>query len=195
MRLTRLRNVALTNQPATIGTLPLVASESIGEKMEESALLSLLGASDEAQAVEKIKVSEGIIDDAAVTLGVEPQGVGAAIRALRLRAEAGDAAVAELAEVKEKAKAAAKDATIARLSEEGKLPPALHDWARTQTLESLEVFGAVAPRVVRPGDAEAVVPAVARVELTEEEKIVAKALGLRLADLVKHKQALAAEEI
>jgi hypothetical protein len=49
--------------------------------------------------------------------------------------------------------------------------------------------------VVRPGDAEVVVPAVARVELTEEEKIVAKALGLRLADLVKHKQALAAEEI
>jgi hypothetical protein len=103
--------------------------------------------------------------------------------------------VAELAEVKERAKAAAKDATIARLSEEGKLPPALHDWARSQTLESLEVFGSVAPRVVRPGDAEVVVPAVARVELTEEEKIVAKALGLRLADLVKHKQALAAEEI
>lgn len=195
MRLVRLRNVALTNTPATIATLPLVASEDREDAMTENVIFTVLDVADESAAVEKIKLQAATLADAAEALNVPADAIGAALRALKLRAEAGDAAVLELNELRAKAEANAKDALISRLSEEGRLPPALHDWARSQTIASLETFGAHAPRVIEHSVAPVAPASGARVELTEEEKAVAKALGLRLSDLANHKKAIAAEEI
>lgn len=197
MRLTRLRNVALTNTPATIGTLPLVASESIAGETMQNVILSLLEVSDESEAVEKIKATSAILADAAGTLNVPAEAIGAAVRALVLRAEAGDAAVAELSAVRAREAEAKRDALIAQLSEAGQLPPALHSWARTQSIESLETFGAHAPKIVETKAAPvAVVPPTGpSVALTEEEKCVAKALGLSIEKVAIHKAALVAEEI
>lgn len=196
MRLTRLRNVALTNTPATIGTLPLVASEVRGDQMS-NLVLSFLEVSDESEAIEKIKATSAILADAAGALNVPVEAIGAAVRALVLRAEAGDAAVAELSAVRAREAEAKRDALIAQLSEAGQLPPALHLWARTQSIESLETFGAHAPRIVETKAAPvAVVPPTGpSVALTEEEKSVAKALGLSLEKVASHKAALVAEEI
>lgn len=196
MRLVRLRNVALTNTPATIATLPLVASEKdTGERPMNEKIFGLLEVADESSAVEKINLQFATLSDASEVLGVSVDAIGAAVRALKLRAEAGDAAVLELSELRAKAEASAKDALIYRLSEEGRLPPALHDWARSQTIASLETFGSHAPIVVEHNVAPVAPASGARVELTEEEKAVAKALGLRLSDLANHKKAIAAEEI
>jgi len=196
MRLTRLRNVALTNTPATIGTLPLVASEVRGDQMS-NLVLSFLEVSDESEAIEKIKATSAILADAASTLNVPAEAIGAAVRALVLRAEAGDAAVAELSAVRAREAEAKRDALIAQLSEAGQLPPALHSWARTQSIESLETFGAHAPRIVETKAAPVAVvpPSGPSVALTEEEKSVAKALGLSLEKVAIHKAALVAEEI
>jgi phage I-like protein len=196
MRLTRLRNVALTNTPATIGTLPLVASEVRGDQMS-NLVLSFLEVSDESEALEKIQATSAILADAAGALGVSSEAIGAAVRALVLRAEAGDAAVAELSAVRAREAEAKRDALIAQLSEAGQLPPALHSWARTQSIESLETFGAHAPRIVETKAAPVAVvpPSGPSVALTEEEKSVAKALGLSIEKVAIHKAALVAEEI
>lgn len=196
MRLTRLRNVALTNTPATIGTLPLVASEVRGDQMS-NLVLSFLEVSDESEAIEKIKATSAILADAAGTLNVPAEAIGAAVRALVLRAEAGDAAVAELSAVRAREAEAKRDALIAQLSEAGQLPPALHSWARTQSIESLETFGAHAPKIVETKAAPVAVvpPSGPSVALTEEEKSVAKALGLSIEKVAIHKAALVAEEI
>lgn len=196
MRLVRLRNVALTNTPATIATLPLVASEDRTEDtMSDNVILAILDVADESAAVEKIKLQTATLADAADALNVPCEAIGAAVRALKLRAEAGDVAVLELAELRAKGEADAKDALIARLSVDGKLPPALHDWARSQSIASLEAFGAHAPRVVETSPAPIAPATGARIELTEEEKAVAKALGVKLSDIANHKAAIQAEEI
>lgn len=195
MRLVRLRNVALTNTPATIATLPLVASEDREDAMTENVILTVLDVADESAAVEKIKLQTATLADAAEALNVPCEAIGAAVRALKLRAEAGDAAVLELAELRAKGEADAKDALIARLSTDGKLPPALHDWARSQSIASLEAFGAHAPRVVETSPAPIAPATGARIELTEEEKAVARALGVKLSDIATHKAAIQAEEI
>lgn len=192
MRLTRLRNVALTNTPATIGTLPLVASES-GEgrraMAEKSIVLALLGCESEAEAVEHIRKTESILSDLETALGVGADGLGASARALKLRAEQGDKAVVELSELRAKAESEARDRLVAELSEAGKLPPALHGWAKSQSIESLRIFGEHAPRLVEPSAAPTAPPAVTSdsLTLTEEEKAVARALGIDPSAVAKDK--------
>lgn len=196
MRLTRLRNVALTNTPATIGTMPLVASDDgQGAEMSDYVLLSLLDASTEAEAVERIKGKDLALADVAGALGCDVDAIGAAARALKLRADAGDAAVAELERVKAERAASERRALIATLSEAGKLPPSLHAWAETQSIESLRVFGEHAPRLVEPVAAPNVTSSPsASLELTDEEKLVAQHLGLRLEDVANYKAAQSGKE-
>lgn len=192
MRLIRLRNVALTNTPATIGTLPLVASESEERQSamaDKSIVLALLGCDSEAEAVEHIRKTESVLSDLEATLGVGAEALGASARALKLRAEQGDKAAAELSELRAKAEVEARDRLVAELSEAGKLPPALHAWAKTQSIESLRIFGEHAPRLVEPSAAPtAPAPAASdSLTLTEEEKAVARALGLDPSAVAKHK--------
>lgn len=200
-RLRRLRNVALTNTPATLRTLPLVAHEDVHPNQgmknmsdtdkARSPLVVTLGARDEAEAIEKVTLIQSTLSDVAGVLEVEakPDLVKGAIRALKLQADKGKAAEAQLSELKTKIDADKKDALIAKLSDEGKLPPALHEWARTQSIESLTAFGEKAPAVVSTKPVESNQGGVTTT-LSEEERQVAKLLGLSGDDVLKHKLTL-----
>lgn len=70
----------------------------------------------------------------------------------------------------EKAKAQ-HEALIAELSEAGKLPPCLHDWARGLSFEALSEFGSKAPSA-KPEPKQ---PEHSVVALTDEDRAVMKA--------------------
>ena len=156
---------------------------------EKSIVLALLGCDSEAEAVEHIRKTESILSDLETALGVGADGLGASARALKLRAEQGDKAVVELSELRAKAESEARDRLVAELSEAGKLPPALHGWAKSQSIESLRIFGEHAPRLVEPSAAPTAPPAVTSdsLTLTEEEKAVARALGIDPSAVAKDK--------
>lgn len=117
---TRIINVALTNLPATLNQPALVASE--GTPMDPELL---------AAEVEKLKASNLALLAATATLQAD------------LNASAAKVAAADA----EKA-AAEKSAFITKLSQDGKLAPALHAWAATQDLTSLQAYAAAAPVAV-----------------------------------------------
>lgn len=196
MRLVRLFNVGLVNRPATIGTLPLVASEGIATEIDNmgdttkengrSPFVVTLGARDESEALEKVAKMRATLSDVAGVLGAPEEDLGAAVRALKLSADAAAALKTELAELKSKAETAERDGLIARLSEEGKLPPALHEWARTQPIKSLEVFGAHAPALTSD-KAPPAGPSTEVVVLSEELKKALAAQGMSPEEYVKTK--------
>lgn len=117
---TRIINVALTNLPATLNQQALVASE--GTPMDPELL---------AAEVEKLKTSNAALLAATATLQAD------------LAASAAKVAAADA----EKA-ATEKSAFIAKLSQDGKLAPALHAWAATQDLVSLQAYAKDAPVAV-----------------------------------------------
>lgn len=196
-RLRRLRNVALTNLPATLHTLPLVANEgSQGSnpmaeenKTEPRSVLVTLGVKDVSEAVEKITTLTATLSDVAATLGCDarPDTVRGALQALKLKADKADALETEVASMK----TARRDALIKTLSEEGKLPPAQHEWAKKQSIESLEEFAKGAPKVTASEPVASNQGQQAPVTLSSEEKSVARLLGLQPADVLAHKTKLA----
>ena len=157
-RIIEMANVALTNLPATRNALPIVAHDAgdpgkqqapdKGKEIEPMSdkLFKLLGASDEGEALviasEINTLSKALLK---VTGATSLDGALAAI-------EANAALPAEIVELSAKLSAYEsanltrdRDALIETLSKDGKLPPALHTWAKTQTLESLNTFGQSAP--------------------------------------------------
>lgn len=188
VRLVRLRNVALTNTPATLATLPLVANEGTKEQKTmttdlKTRLILALGARDESEAFDRASTMTALLSDVANALGTDnrPDSIRGSLKALVLAAQDATAAKAELASFKEQAAAAAKESLIASLSDSGQLPPALHDWARTQSVESLKAFGEKAPKmtqttaaVVRDNAGQT------EITLTEEEAKVASLIGPRV---------------
>lgn len=119
-------NVALTNLPATNGQKPLVASAH-GAEMDPKliALCAAHGCSD-------------------------IEGLTAKMTELSAQAASGAKAAETLATLTAQVEKDKREALVQTLSREGKLPPSLHEWARTQTLASLEAFGKVAPAVAQP---------------------------------------------
>ncbi len=185
LRLKRLLNLGLVNRPATNGTVPLVANEGhdtnteipMADQAEKSALVVALGARDEAEVITKYTQHTAILSDAKTALGVETFGdIGAAVRALKVKGERYDAQTKELETLKTQQLTDKREALIVKLSEEGKLPPTLVEWARTQTIESLQVFGANAPAAKPPVQTAAV-------ELSEDTPSPDVARMLELAKL------------
>lgn len=204
-RLKRLRNVALVNLPATLNTLPLVAHEGSTKDNEmadtdkspapgasRSPIVVTLGARDEAEAIEKVANLQTTLSDVASTLKVEakPDVIKGAIQALALKAEKADKLQAQLNELTAKAEADKKAGLIAKLSEDGKLPPALHEWAKSQSIESLTAFGEHAPVLAPAAKVEsAKTEQNGVVTLSDEEKQAAALLGNSLEFLTQHKKA------
>lgn len=201
-RLKRLRNVALVNLPATLNTLPLVAHEGQPKDREmadtdksRSPIVVTLGARDEAEAIEKVTTLQTTLSDVASTLKVEakPDVVKGAIQALALKADKADKLQAQLNELAAKAEADKKAGLIAKLSEDGKLPPSLHDWAKTQSIESLTAFGEHAPVLAPAAKVEsAKTEQNGTVTLSEEDKHVAALVGNSLEFITKHKASVRA---
>ena len=164
-QITQLLNVALTNLPATRDAEPLVAnqSENVPPSQSRAAattkevrevsekILAVLGAATENEAVTIAKEyntwSRGVL----AATGTET--LDAAMAAVKLNAEL-PAKVAELSQqiktLTDERQAQEREQLIGKLSEAGKLPPSLHEWARGQSLESLAAFGDAAPAVA-PG--------------------------------------------
>jgi phage I-like protein len=179
---TQLVNVALTNLPATKDQTPLVASQNVDELVadqpkeslvDEKAVLQLFGAlgvSDVAGASEKFD---------ALSKENDALKSGAAEMNVELSALKADVAKREQAEA-----VAKRDALIAELTQAGKLAPAMGDWAKTQTIEQLAAFGAVAP-VALSAD-ETVAPIVGDSHpLSPEEKAVCVQMNMSEADYIE----------
>lgn len=207
-RLKRLRNVALVNLPATLNTLPLVAHEGSTKDNEmadtdktpaagasRSPIVVTLGARDEAEAIEKVATLQTTLSDVAGALKVEakPDVIKGAIQALALKAETADKLQAQLNELTAKAEADKKAGLIAKLSEDGKLPPALHEWAKSQSIESLTAFGEHAPVLAPAAKVEsAKTEQNGLVTLSDEEKHAAALLGNSIEFLTQHKASVRA---
>jgi len=87
----------------------------------------------------------------------------------------------------------ARDVMIEKLSQEGKLSPALKEWAKTQTIESLAAFGKVAP--VSTVASPEVKPPSSDGELTTLSATDAKVcelMGITHEDFIKERKRLAA---
>ena len=106
---------------------------------------------DEGKARETI----ALIDAAKAALGCSEHDLAATVRAMKLRADRGEAALREIQRLKNAQTDADREQLICALSEAGKLPPAMHPWAETQSIESLEAFGRSAPRLVNPTEQHA----------------------------------------
>jgi phage I-like protein len=175
-------NVALTNLPATLHQTPLAASEfAPGEEKNDMTLEELL-----AQLKVKDVTELSAQFSQAQTLAAQNAQLVAATQALNAELQtvkARDAATAAQAAATEHAN------LITELSQAGKLPPALHGWAKTQTLESLKAFGAGATgsttlpvRTVEAGT----VPRESG--LTDDERAICSQLSITAKDFLAEKR-------
>jgi hypothetical protein len=159
-------------------------------------LLRILGADDEPEALVIAREHNKWMADVLTALGeTKADGALEAIATLKRNASGLQeklttaeeqstklaATVAEretqLTELKAADEKRAHDALIGELSEAGKLPKALHEWARTISLEALKQFGEAAtvvkPDATQPKPSDASTP-----EVTPKMVKVFKALGL-----------------
>lgn len=199
-RVTRLINLALTNLPATKGQLPLVAKDDIDTPCERhnnrgnmSEILKLLGVKTEAEALVAIDRKDSAVKLLLSEIGTET--LDSAISAVQ-KLKVASAKSIELAETVRKLEQEksdnAREQLIAKLSDEGKLPLSLHDWARTQSLESLSTFGESAP--VDPKRTNHEPAGEAAVTLSESELLVCKQLGMSRAQFIEAKKQKALDD-
>jgi phage I-like protein len=199
-RVTKLINVALTNLHATKGLKPLVASETTTSAPGSGAteaptmsekLFARLGAKDEAEAIIMLAEHESWTKGVLATLSCTK--LDEAVPAIeQLQAQAGESVklaekivtlTAERDALTEADAERKQKALIAELSEAGKLPPSLHDWAQTISYEQLSEFGEKAEPSAK---AEATTPkpaAGADPEVTEQMRATAKQMGVSVDDI------------
>ena len=146
-QITQLLNVALTNLPATRDADPLVANKTEnvppldlaeaankkeGEEVSEK-ILAILGAATEDEAVNITKELNQWSQCVLAATGTET--LDAAMAAIKLSSEL-PGKVAELSQqieaLADEKRAQEREQLIGKLSEDGKLPPGLHEWARRQ---------------------------------------------------------------
>lgn len=181
-RISRLVNVALTNLPATREQIPLVANQlsrdnntqqtaseatQEGNKMD---LLNLFGLDSEASIEREVTALLSAVP-AARTLG----DVREAFVFAKAQAEKAVELAARVAELEAEKDATARDAIVRKLSEEGKAPPAIHDFLRTLSLDQIKAYGESAAPVV---DKKEVTPAARPVSLSDEDEKLIKLTGI-----------------
>lgn len=190
-------NVALTNIPATKGQRPLVAHKTGDSPAEEGTapmeeLLKMLGARTAAEAIqahgELAKASDGLLSLTGKSSAAEAL---AEVEVWRKQSTESVKLAERVAELETERENDKREAAIAKLSEEGKLPPSLHDWAKTLTREQLETFASSAPVL---GDSKPAEPAAkALADIDETECAVIAQLGLSRDDYMAAKKRLSAE--
>lgn len=141
-----------SNQPMG-GTVQPAAIEpdKPGNEVAMENLLKALGVKSEAEACVVVAERERVT--ASVLAATETKDISAALATIaQLKAQAGESVklAARLASLEAETVKRDREATIARLSESGKLPPALHDWARSLSAEQLVAFEAAAPAAKAP---------------------------------------------
>jgi phage I-like protein len=190
--------------------------------MALAALLSLLGVQSEAEGIQLVTSYNTFLSDAKVATGATDtdgtlraiQSNAALVRQLETStgkqgAEAVKTALAWKEPAEQSAQLATQVATleadktsrerdgyIAELSTAGKLPPALHNWAKTQTKAQLEAWAKDAPAftggapAIEGASGEGVKPAQSTVgtTLSAEELEVCKHLQLTPKQFLERKQ-------
>ncbi len=195
MRLRRLKSVAITNTPATIGAEPLVASEGspseeamAAETKQENLVTLALGAKDDQEAVTLAGDLKAVFSEAEMVTGKKgPNEIRGALQALKLKADRADELEAKLSEFAAQKEKDQREALIQKLSEEKKLPKTMHEWARKVPFESLVAFGECAQPYSGPADVESpsaeqvtdpeLAKALAKVGLTEDDYRAAQKAG------------------
>lgn len=187
-RVERLVNAAVCNLPATIGQRAMVASEtmpgSTGATTEDNRdimsteLLKLLGAETEAGAIGIVTQLHAVHGLLFAELGVDGvEKLAEAVRKLKAQAEQATQLAEQVRTLEARQTESEREALIVKLNDEGKLPEALHSWARTLDIEALTSFGAAAP--VHPKYSGGHDPASGdTVVLSDAQRQAAKAQGL-----------------
>jgi phage I-like protein len=198
--ITELINCALTNLPATKNQKPIVASEDFetdnnNRKRSMKLILQKLGVSEEGEAI--VRVDQLITGESANVALLSSFG-------FKNVTELASAFSASQETVK-KMKKESRDATIAQLSKDGRLPPAQHDFARMLSDEQFSVFVAGLPESQAPspsapalqlsappsGAGARGVPAESQnVTLTDEELEMGRQFGQSPEELLKTKKEL-----
>jgi len=182
---TRIVNCALTCLPATIKQKPLVAAEHTGDP-EDMTLEQLCAAFGVANATQLAAKFTQLGADFARVQGENSTLVTAA---QKLSGEIATLQAAVNARVEADAKAE-KTALVTQLSADGKLPPAMHAWAATQTVEQLRLYAQHAPVIgtvsqsVKPAATD---PTGQSVELSAEEAKVCAQMKLSAKDFLAAK--------
>jgi phage I-like protein len=198
-RPTELINVALTNIPATKGQKPLVADRTAGEpprkgsSMDLEELLKLLGAQTAAQALSRHTEFNSLLQ-----LSGKASVPEASAEFARWKASSDQCVklAVRVTQLEDEQKSAKVDATIIKLSEEGKLPPSLHEWARTLTVAQLEQFAASAAPVAGGPTAPPVrAPAGGSLTLlSDEERVVCSQMNITEKDFLEAKKDMIAQD-
>lgn len=181
-RISRLVNVALTNLPATREQIPLVANQlprdnntqqtatEATEKGTKMDLLNLFGLDSEA-SIEREAAELMAAVPAARTLS----DVREAFVFAKAQAEKAVELAARVAELEAEKEATERDAIVRKLSEEGKAPPAIHDFLRTLSLDQIKAYGEAAAPVVDKTEAA---PAARPVVLSDEDEKLIQLTGI-----------------
>lgn len=184
---TELINCALTNIPATKRLKPLMASR----KTEESKM-------DEKEMVAALATSKAFSEEIAKLTGKAGPEALAVIQAWKVGFDRAVELTAKLEAVETAARASELDTLVKQGSSEGKIPPAMLEWAKSQSVESLKAFLSVAPAlVIAPKTDNAPAPksdasGKSEIVLTSEEKTMAKLMSMDPAKVLARKIEVAA---
>lgn len=169
-RLTNLVNVALTNLPATKCQKPIVNS-LLENTMPEAQTPAPSAAQTPSTAPADL-----------AALQASNAQLLAAVSQLQGQLKLAQDGLAAAAAEKSKAD---KASFIAKLSQDGKLPPALQTWALGQDIAVLEAFAKDAPVIASPGASAPPAAAPSSVaSLSAEDREVARQMGLSEADML-----------
>jgi phage I-like protein len=191
-RVVRLRNVALTNLPATKNQMPMVASETDNPPTEGNTetsmkiLLAKLSATDEAGAVAAL---EGLTSDrTALLAATEKTNVADAVALIADSRKMVVELAAKVAILETEKEASEKAALIARYSESGQAPPALHETLRKLSVADIKGICDNIP----PAGSAVTQPAgeASTVTLSVTERHIAQQMGVSEADMIETKKGM-----
>lgn len=155
-RISKLINCALTNNPALAGIPPLMASAVAGVPKENrmKTLFAALSLAEDATEAQALAALTALRDSRAAFLALSAKPTDAealgVITGWKTEAAKVAALSAKVTELETAKLSGERDGLIEQGKKDGKLPPALEPWAKTQTSESLKAFLSAAPTVVAP---------------------------------------------
>lgn len=202
------KNFALTNRPAMDDLMPLVASEDASddeaqppEKPNMETLLKTLALSEdatEAEAVAKVNAMNTERDAVFTATGAKdlPAALAFIETSKRDAAEA-KGLKAKLEEITKGAEKKERDMLLSEAVESGAIPPNMKDfWASdSMSLEQLKAYVEKVGKPAKPGSKAGAKDVKEKdvgeidLALTEDDKSVAKHMGITEEDFAKHKKA------
>lgn len=179
-----------TNRPATAPQSGVAGKD--GSTMDLIVKLGLVAGATEADAEAKLIALLGLEKDV-LTLSGQPNLATAlgTIQGWKASADKLPQVEAQLATLTAKAIETERDSLIT--ANQAKISPAMLPWAKSQSIEGLKAFLAVAPDLVALNAASPAQPQVPAVTLTEDDKRVCKANNISEADFAARKAELLKE--